>query len=356
MKKRAILILTIITALLGSNIIYADEGNSLDAEKVVIEMLENSGQLKSANTAVDNAGDQLVMAQKMPHNYLNPKATEYQVNYVQRQRDLLQNLIFFNGYSNYIEVLKANYAVEIQKKAVEQASDAYNNTQLKAKLGQVSKEQLQISEGQYNAEKLLLQIKERDLQAQVASLNATMGKSPDIQYSNFIDNNLTPMSEISSSEEYVSTALANRAEILNAKEQLEIKTLQRDKSFSPNLLYKNTDYIQIKHEIDILTSQIDMSVVDIEIQILSLYDALKSTMSVLDSATDELKEAEKNLKVAELKYKLGTISKFDMNAEQLSYSRIKYNFKQAQLDAWLMQSQMNMTSGLGLNLQNDKEN
>jgi outer membrane protein TolC len=352
MKRRAILIFSIIIALLGSSMIYADEGNSLDAEKVVIEMLESSGSLKSANTALDNAADGLVAAQKMPHNYLNPLASEYQVNYAQRQSDLLGNSIFFNSYNKYIEVLKANYAVEIQKKVVEQAADSYKNTQLRAKLEQVSKDQLQISEGQYNAEKLLLQIKERDLQALVASLNAVMGKSPDVQYSSFIDNNLTPMKEISSSEEYVSTALENRAEILNAKEQLEIKTLQKDNSFLPGYgLDTNPDYIQIIHEIDILNSQIDMSNVDIEIQILSLYDALKSTMAVLDSATDELKEAEKDLKAAELKYKLGTISKFDMNAEQISYLKIKYNFKQAQLDAWLMQNRMNMTSGLGLNLQ-----
>jgi outer membrane protein TolC len=351
MNKRVILIFSIIVAMLGSNIIYADEGISLDAERVVIEFLANSGSLKSADTALENAGDQLIAASKMPHNYLNPLASEYQVNYVQRQRDVMQNTIFYTAYSNYIDVLKAKYAVEMQKLVLAQASDGYKNTQLKAKLGQVSKEQLQISEGQYNSEKLLLQIKERDLQALIATMNAMMGKAPTIQYTELIDNNLNPSVEINSAEEYVSSAIANRAEILNTKEQLEVKTLQRDKSFNnPNGLQNNPSYIQIKHEIEILNSQLDMSTIDIELEILSLYDELEGAMDALDSATDEMTEAEKNMKSVELKYKMGMTSKFNMNAEQISYMSSKNNLRQAQLNAWLMQIHMNFASGLGLNI------
>lgn len=350
MNKRVILIFSIIVAMLAANMIYADEGISLDAERVVVESLANSGSLKSADTALENATDQLNAASKMPHNYLNPLASEYQVNYVQRQRDLIQNAIFYTAYSNYIDVLKAKYAVDMQKLVLEQASDAYKNTQLKAKLGQASKEQLQISEGQYNSERLLLQIKERDLQALSASMNAMMGKAPTIQYTELIDNNLNPSAEINSAEEYVSSAIANRAEILNTKEQLEVKTLQRDKSFNPNGLQNNPSYIQIKHEIEILNSQLAMSTIDVELQILGLYDELEGAMAALDSAADEMTEAEKNLKSVELKYKMGMTSKFNMNAEQISYMSSKNNLRQAQLNAWLMQIHMNFASGLGLNI------
>lgn len=348
MIKKIVSALLIVIVLLGTSSIYAEEDNSLDAERVVIELMDNSSDFKSAVTALSNAWDQLDRAQRQPYNYLNPLSSEYQLNAAQRQSDITQNSIIYKGYSMYADILKVRYEVDLQKLILEQANELYKNTLLKFELGKASVEQLQTSEGQYQIEQLRLQIKERELQGLVASLNALMGRTPEIEYLYFIDYNLISSLEISKEEDYITKALANRAEILNIVEQLEVKTLQRDHSFNPNLLHINPDYIQLRQEIEILENQRDMNLINVEIEILGLYDELKIAMDNLENTKNEIIEAKNNLKDTELKYKMGLISNFDMKEEQLAYSRIEYKLKQVQLDAWLIQVKIDFASGVGL--------
>lgn len=348
MRKRIAFTLLIVTILVGSSIIYAEECNSLDAEGVVIELMENSADFKSAIDAWDNASDQLFKAQRQPYDYLNPLSSEYQLNTAQRQVDIVQNSIIYKGYSMYANVLKAKYEVDLQVLVLEQANLSYKNTLLKVELGKASTEQLETSKGQYQIEKLGLQIKERELKGLIASLNALMGRSPKMEYKHFVDHNLKASLEINSEEYYVNQALANRGEILNTTEQLEVKILQRDRSFNPNLLHINPRYIQLKQEIEILENEREMNLINVEIEILGLYDELKTAISNLENAKEEIIEAQNNLKETEQKYKMGLISNFDKKEERLAYSKVEYKLDKVQLDTWLIQVKINFASGVGL--------
>jgi outer membrane protein TolC len=348
MKKRVISILLIIATLLSSTIIYADEGNSLDVEKAAIKIIENSGQIKSAETMLKNASWNYAMASRMPGNYLNLLGSEHQANSAQRQKDVIQNSIQFATYSKYIDILKAEYALEIQKKSLELANEANENTKLKYKLNQVSNEQLVQSEGQYNSARLEQRIRERELNGLTASFNALMGEAPTKQYSEYVDNSMIPINDIAALETYTASALTNRAEILDVNEQLNLKTEQRRFTYGLGEVQNNPRHAQINSEIDLLATKLDITVVDIQLELLELYNNMKAAMVALDSAKDAMVEADKDFKSAELKYEMGLISRFDKQEEELAYMKSKYNFRKAQLDAWLSQVHMELASGLGL--------
>jgi outer membrane protein TolC len=349
MKKRVILSLIIILTLLCYNTIYAEEDTSLDVEKVAAKVIKNSAQMKSAETALNNATLNL-SAIKGTYSYLNIMKSEYQTNVTQRQRDVVQNSIQFAAYSKYTDVLKAKYALEIQNKILAQAAESYANIKLKYKLKQASMDQLIQSEGQYNSARLEQQIKERELKGLVSSLNALMGEAPTKQYSEYIDKNIISSKEIGTYESYVDSASVNRAEILNINDQIALRVQERNFSYGSNLFENNPRHIQIMYDIDILNTQIETTNVDIQLELLDLYNNLKAAMTALESAQDTMIEAEKDLKAVELKYQMGMISRFDKQEEELTYMKVKYDLQKAQLDAWLAQTYMYLASGLGLQI------
>jgi outer membrane protein TolC len=359
MKKRAILVFLIITAMLVSNIIYADEGNKLDIEKAAGSIVKNSAAIKATDDALNNAAISLNNAKKSPFSYYANSSYsslisgEYQLNAGLRDRAVLENTLRLDAYNKYLNVLKAKYTIDVQKEVFEQASQAYKNTQLKAKLNQVSKVELESSEAQYIMEELQLKIYERDLVTLITSLNALMGKAPTTEYTDLNEDNIIPQAEISTYEEYVSSALNNRAEILNLREQLDAKTKEKDLYTDPNSKEYNSYYIQLQYDIDLLNSKLETSAIDIQLELIVTYDQLTNSMAVLDDNQKTLLEAEKNLKTAELKFKMGRISLYDKEQEELAYLNSKYAFRKAQLDAWLAQVQMSFAANLGL--KNGKE-
>lgn len=336
-----------ILTLLGSNMIYAEDDVSLDIEKFASKVIENSWQMKSAETALNNATISLSAIRKT-YSPLNIMQLEYQAKATERQRDIAQNSIQFAAYNKYVEMLKAKYDLEIQNKAFAQATEAYNNTKLRYKLEQVSKEQMAQSEGQYNATRLEQQIKERQLKGLIASLNAMMGETPTKQYAEYTDKNIIPTKEIGTLESYVATASMSRAEILNINDQIALKEQERNYSFGSQLFQNNPRHEQIMYDIDILNAQVETSVVDIELELLDMYDNLKAAMTMLESAQDAMIEAEKDFKASELKFKMGMISRFDKQEGELAYMKVKYDLQKAQLDAWLVQTYIYLASGIGI--------
>lgn len=346
MRKNGILIGSMIAVLLFANIIYAEDGNTLDAVKVAIQIMENDSSLKAAAEASANAMEKFGNAKKSP-DYTNLISSEYQANISQRALAVKENAIRLEAYQQYINILKAKNALEVQRIALNQTEQAYKDMQLRAKLGIASEDELEAGEGQYMIEKLQLQIKERDLQTLLSTLNVLMGQEPRNDYSAFLDSNMVLSEEIETLEAYMASAMNNRAEILDIQEQLLIQ--ETEKKFA---VYKYQDlkdpiYTQFEYEIENLKSEMETNIVEIQIELQSKYDELTNSMKSLKDAQSAMEEAEEHLKLMELKSDMGILSETAKKAEELTYIKAKYNLKNAQLNAWLIQEQMNCVSGVG---------
>jgi outer membrane protein TolC len=356
MKKRTVLTLLIIAVMLFSNVTYADEGLTLDVEKTAGNIIKNSSAARTMDTNLNNLAITLNSLEKSPYSYASPGGyrnllnLQYQINSGMRSKVVQDNAMRVDAYSKYVNLLKSQYAVELQKQVVSKAEQSYNSTQLKYKLGQASKDALDASQEQYSTKKLQLQINERQAKGLLSALNAQMGAAVATQYTSIIDSNMIPSEHILSLEEYAANALENRAEVLNAREQLEMKLKEKDFINNPNSNNTNPDYLQVEYDIASLQTQLENSGIDVQLDLIGIYDKLKSAMSAMDNAKTAMDTAQQDYNSVKLKYKLGTVSQLEQDNAELIYLQSRNNYRTAQLDAWLMQVQMRYSTELGLHL------
>jgi len=242
MKKGMSILIVALLLLVATNTVMAGD-DTLDIEKVAIQSIKNSQDVQSMNrrltTAQKNYADIKAMmnglrgslaysnSYKMVEKIiLLPLETENQLTQITNGQFVVTNAIRLSSYKAYIELLKANYSLDIQRGLQNGFEADYKKAQLQQTLGMISQSRLRLSEIAYLKAQYRCDSAHKGFNTASMAVNHMMGEDIAKQYSTLQDYNITPAAQINSLNDYVNLALANRADIINAQGTLDIKKKQ----------------------------------------------------------------------------------------------------------------------------------
>ena len=260
---------------------------------------------------------------------------------------VVTNALRLTSYKAYIGLLKANYTLTIQQDLLNGLDADYKTSQLQHTLGMVSQSQLRLSEITYLKSQYRNNSAQKGFNSASMSVNNMMGEAISRQYSTLQDYNITPVAQMKSLNDYVSLALANRADIINVQSTLDTKKKEYDlgKAEIP------TDfqfYIQQQeYAIDNAKNDLEFAKINVQIDITNLYKGLGSAMKNMEAMKDLEDQAVLNYQAAEVQYKNSLISLLAFDDAKVAKAQADVNYKNAQLDAWLMQTTMDSACGIG---------
>lgn len=363
MKKGISVIMVVLMLLVLTNTVTA-AGDTLDIEKVAIQSIKNSQSVQSMNR-------QVTQAQK---NYANMKAlangmrgslsrlNSYEIAKsaillpVQFETMLAQtsnvqlvvsNAIRLQAYKAYIDLLKENYALNIQQGLMNGFDADYRKARLKKTLGMISQSQLRLTEITYLKSQYRYNSAQKRLNSVSMSVNNMMGEDLAKQYSTLQDYNITPAAVINSLNDYVTLALANRADIINAQSTLDL--IKKQYEYGKAAIPTDFEFYsqQQEYAIDSAQNELDLAKIDVQQDITDHYKGLESAMKIMDAMKDLHEQAVKNYEAAEIKYKNSQISLLEFDNAKVAKAQADINYKNAQFDAWLMQTTMDSACGIG---------
>ena len=345
-----------------TKVMAADD--TLDIEKVAIQSIKNSQYVQSATRQVTEAqknyADMTALANTMRGSlqYQNSYQTVEQIILLPLEAKngmalatngqlVVTNAIRLTSYKAYIGLLKANYTLTIQQGLLNGLDADYKTAQLQQTLGLLSQSQLRLSEiadlkSQYSNNSA-----QKGFNSASMSVNNMMGEAISSQYSTLQDYNITPAAQIKSLTDYVNLALVNRADIINAQSTLDTEknAYELGKAEVP------TDfqfYIQQQeYAIDNAQNTLDLAKITVQIDITNLYKGLGSAMKNLEAMKDLEDQAVLNYQAAEIQYKNSQSSLLEFDDAKVAKAQADVNYKNAQLDAWLMQTTMDSACGIG---------
>jgi outer membrane protein TolC len=178
-------------------------------------------------------------------------------------------------------------------------------------------------------------------------MNQILNKDIYTKYDVLLRDKITESPYIRSYDDYVNDALKNRAEILNAQENINLKKFEYDviKGIFPSK-YDTMNQIG-QYNVDQAGDALDILKVDIPVEINSLYNDLKNKTKMLDSKKDALALAQRNYDVARVKYNAGVMSKIDFDAQADDLKSSQNDLKSFQRDIWMAQLKLNLACGIG---------
>ncbi len=363
--KRAALSILLIGAMLVSttSAVQADE-NKLDIEKVAIKSVENSQFMNSTKrqvesvkknyanlgTAINQAKQGLVFFnsyEMVKVVVLTPQAMENMMLQVTNGQAVVSNFVRFSAYREYINLLKADYALNTQSDLMSSLYEDYKKARLQQEQGLITQYELRLAEIAYEQVRYNYLSAQNNRESSIMGINNMMGEDISKKYAVLQDNNITPSSQIKTLDEYTNLALANRAEIINKRSTLELKKQQ--------YLYEKVEnptdfefYVQQQeYEIENLENELALVRIDVQQDISELYTGLESAMKKLEAMKYLAKQAEENYAAAQTSYESSLISLNDLNNAKIAKAQADINLKNAELDAWLMQMTMSLACNAG---------
>lgn len=369
--KKVMSILLVAFMLIGSSTTVLAAENSLDIEKVAIQSIKNSQDIQSLNRKVDNfqtkfanVGSQVNQAKALlPYAgmlklnaysmveliVLAPMEYKNALNQLTNIQEVATNGVRISAYKSYMDLLKAKSAMDIQQKLMLDLEADYQKAQKQQSLGEITSAQLRLSEITYlKAQNLYLGARHTYDSAMMA-VNQAMGEDISKNYGTLQDNNIIPADQIKPLNEYVNTALVNRAEIINAQGALDTK----QKEYEYHIAEIPTDYefYKQKQEYIIASAQNDLDLAKITVQedITNIYKLLEPAMKNWEAMKVLDEKADLDLKNAEVQYENGLISLQALGDVKVAKAQADVNFRNAQLDAWLAQTTMDSACGIGYN-------
>lgn len=362
--KKVVSILLVALMLVGSSTTVMAADDTLDIEKVAIQTIKNS-------QAVQTYGRQVSLVQKnyaditskMDQSrgmlrYLNsyplveqivllPLQFKDMLNQVTNGQQVVTNGVRLSAYKDYVNLLKAKSALNIQQNLLNSLEADYKKTQLQQTLGEITPSQLRLNEITYLKAQSRFHSAQESFDSASLSVNHSMGEDITKKYAALQDDNILPADQIKPLNDYVNTALANRAEIINAQGTLDTKKTQYDygKAEMP------TDfqfYIQ-KQEYAIASAQNDVDLAKINVQedITNFYKSLELAMKNREAMKILDDQAVLNNQTAEVQFENGQISLQALDDAKVAQAQADVNYKNAQFDAWLAQTTMDSACGLG---------
>lgn len=365
MRKLISIMMVALMLLVSSNIAIAAD-DTIDIEKVAIQSIKNSKDVQNINRQVTvtrkSYADVIGMMNSIrgslrySNSYqtvealiLRPLETKNILNQVTNTQSVVTNAVQLLSYKTYIALLKANYALDIQKGLMNGLEADYKNSQLQQTLGMISLNQLRLSEIAFLKAQYRHNSAQNSLDSATLSVNNLMGEDiwNKYKYTTLQDYNITPVAQIKNLSEYVNLALANRAEIINAQGTLETKKKQYElgKAEIPNDF---KFYIQQQeYAIENAQNDLELAKINVQLDITNLYKLLGSAMNNLAAKKNLEDQAVLNYQAAELKYQNSLISLLEFDDAKVAKAQADMDYKNAELDAWLIQKMMDSACEIG---------
>lgn len=348
------LMAAVIMAFIFSQNIFAAEVESINLEKAASKAAESSLSLRAAKKTYENYVDQynsVVMASKNPYNIrmllVGPYQAEYLKNVGENNLDVTQNAVRLSAYTVYMNVLKAKYAVDIQRELLTNLKRDLDKSKLMLDKGMISKTNYRLVEINYRKSELTLQKYERNYESALMGLNNLMGEDIDTKYLKIIDEGIDPGYELGSVDEYINMALSFRSEVKNAQSSLELK--EKEFEYGKTQVQPRYDvYLEeTQASIDSAKNSLEDAKVSVELNVIKAYDDADKAVKNAVSLKKLYEAAEGNFKIAENKFKNNMISMYEFENARINLAQSKMQLKMAELDAWLYEAKLNMASGSG---------
>lgn len=365
--KKVTAILLVALILVGSATTVKASADTLDIEKVAIQTIKNSQAVQSINRQVtltqkkyadtkgqvDGARGRLKYVnsyQLVEQIILLPLQMENALNQVTNGQSITTNAVRLSAYQGYINLLKANYTQNVQQNLLNSLEADYKKAQLQESLGEISSSQLRLSEIAYLKAQYQYKSAQKGSNSASMALNNMMGEDPSKQFPSLQDSNILPAAQIKPLDEYVHMALANRGDVINAQSNLDIKKKQYEYGIAeiPNDFesYKQKQ----EYAIDSAQNDLDLAKISVQEDIAKLYIALENAMKNLEAMKYLNDQAVLNYQAAEAQYENAQISSLEFADAKVAKAQADINYKNAQFDAWLMQTTMDSACGIGYQL------
>lgn len=346
----------------SGNVVAAQNNNAdtLDIEKTAIETIKNSTLIKTSIKQTENAQNIYYNAKAAAQMGLsmgrgdlakmvvyNPISAENLLNQFITNEVVNTNSVRIDAYSKFISLLKANYALNIQKELNDSLKKANTKAQLQLSNGSISKSNARLAEINYLKSDYKLNNFKKSLDSAYMDINLAMGRDISKSYAALIDNNIVPVKKIKSLDDYIKDALVSRGEIVNAQSTLDAKK----KEFEYDKGSLRTDYMfyvkKTQYEIDRAESDLEKAKINIQLEITNGYKTLVGCMKAMENQQINYDIAKSNYESAKIKYDNDTITINQFLEAESAKAEAQINLKNAQLDAWLEQVKMNNATGVG---------
>lgn len=360
---------TVLVALMlaGSATSVQAAADTLDIEKVAIATVKNSQMIQTSEGQVSILKKHYVdaksaadgMRRVLPYNnsyqiveniIMLPLQMENALTQAQNRQFVVTNAVRLSAYQGYINALKANYAETVRQNVLNSLDADYKKAQLQESTGEITASDLRLSEIAYQKAQYQYKGAQQAADSAMMALNNLMGEDLAKQYSSLQDVNIMPSAKIQPLEGYVNSALAGRAEITNAQSALDYKKKQYEEGIAE--IPTDFQFYKQKQEYAITSAENDLELAKINVQedISTLYVSLEGAMKNLETMKINYDQAVTNFQIAQSQYENGQISLLELDDAKVAQAEADINYKEAQLDAWLMQTTMNTACGAGYRL------
>jgi outer membrane protein TolC len=347
------------------------QGSTLDIDASIDAAVKDSYEVKSADISVRQAQNSYDQAVKNAVNYAdqldeggdnldsytrltlmqgisNPsKEAQFSIYKYSNIGKVAESQVKLSAYTQYTALMDAKDALDLENQKFQNAKEQYDAVQLKSNLGMASPADVKQAEVDYYSENANLNKTQRQYDLAVMKMNQILNKDIYTKYDVLLRDKITESPYIRSYDDYVNDALKNRAEILNAQENINLKKFEYDviKGIFPSK-YDTMNQIG-QYNVDQAGDALDILKVDIPVEINSLYNDLKNKTKMLDSKKDALALAQRNYDVARVKYNAGVMSKIDFDARADDLESSQNDLKSFQRDIWMAQLKLNLACGIG---------
>ncbi|WP_088188291.1 TolC family protein [Desulfosporosinus sp. FKA] len=362
--KKVISVLFVGLMLLASANSVLAEDNSLDIEKVAIQTIKHSQNLQTYNKMVDltkkyySDATSGASAMKGLLQYQNSYGTLEQIVFLPieaknamdqytNNQQVVTNAVRLSAYQAYINLLKANYALNIQQGLMNGFDADYRTAKQQESLGLISPSDLRLAEITYLKSQYSYNSAQKNFDSASMDVDNLMGADLAKQYSTLQDNNVKPAAQIKSLSDYIAIALANRSEVKNAEGTLDVAKQEYDYTKAAPVTDYDLAMQKLNYTMASDQNNLDLAKITVQQSVTTLYKSLDSAMKLMEAAKDLDDQAAADFNAAETKYKTAQISLQDLDDAKVAKAQADVAYKSAQLDAWLVQSTMNSACGAG---------
>ncbi|MGI1658546.1 MAG: TolC family protein [Desulfitobacterium sp.] len=368
MKKALsfVLMLTLLLASTSTTHAALAAEDSLDIEKAAIQTIQNSQLLKTNSLGIAKlettyANTKGALRQSLGYipyvpapfqivkSYLlTPQMLEANLTQYYNGHAMLTNTVRLSAYRQYADLLKANYAVNIQSELMNSLYEDYKKARIEKEKGIVTEAQLRLAEIAYEQTRYRYLSAQNNKDSAYLALNNSMGEALDRKYATLQDHNIKPSAQIRNPEEYMSQALANRAEVGNAQSNLDLL----EEQYRYGQIDKPTDFefytVEQEQKIAEAKNNLELARIDVQQNIVELYGYLESSMKAMEAMQYLAQQGEQNYQAAQIRYANDEITFVDLNNVKIAKAQADINYKNAEIDAWLMQTTISLACDAGL--------
>ncbi|MEY8000450.1 TolC family protein [Clostridium sp. Mt-5] len=370
MNKLKIFAAAVLMTFCTSTVAFA-QGNTLDIDASIDTAVTESYELKNADISIQQAQNSYDQAVKNASSYADqldkggsnldsytrltlmqgignpPAEAKFSIYKYSNMEKVAENQVKLSAYTEYTTLMDAKDALDLEKQKFQTAKEQYDSSQLKLNLGMASPADVKQAEVSYYSENAQLNKTQRQYDLEVMKMNKVLNTDIYTKYDVLLKDKITESPYIRNYNDYVNDSLKNRAEILNAQENINLKKFEYNviKGIFPSK-YDNMNQIG-QYNVDQAGDALDLEKINIPIEINSLYNDLQNKSKMLSSKKDALNLAQRNYDTARVKYNVGVMSKIDFDAQADNLKSAQNDLKSFQRNIWMAQLKLNLACGIG---------